>query len=364
MTPPRDIVGTLRVSAPFRNVRLRRSIFAVAVLLCAVLTLFPQKYRAAMSLTPTDPSALGLGNALGESGAVNTVFGNQAAVEIVLRVGKSGQTRADVIRKLDLMKRKGFSSPVAADRWLEKAVVIRSLRGGIVAIESWQTDAAFARELVTALLEATRAKLTQIGRRQTAYKRKILEQLLADADERLAVAQANYDQFRLQTRYAQPTSAIGSIATRVAALKDAIRNKEVELYAARQFATDTNLSVRQLIAQLSSLRVQLAQAQSLNDNNTDSVGDVVQKSTRIRELDRLLLIAHTRHDSYERLLEGTAVEDITENAVIRIIEAPYVDSARQFNLLPMTIGIVLLLIALAIEFYGLRPPVGAPEHRV
>ena len=85
---------------------------------------------------------------------------------------------------------------------------------------------------------------------------------------------------------------------------------------------------------------------------------MVEKSTHIRELERQLQIAHARHDNYERLYEGTSIEDITEDAVVRVIEPPFVDSARQYNLLPMAIGILIAMLGLAIEFYGMRPPVG------
>lgn len=357
MTPPRNIVGTLASDRLMRPA-LRRTVLVVLVLICALLTFYPQKYRAAMSMTPTDPASLGLGSALGESGAVNSVFGNQAAVEVVLKVGRNKRTRLDVIKKLDLMERRGFSSIDQADRWLERAGYIRSLRGGIISIESWQTDPDLARELVGALADATRARLSEIGRRQTAYKRKILDRLLRDADRRLAVAQADYDAFRRETRYAQPTNAIAGIGSRVGYLKEVIRSKEVQLFAARQFATDENQSVKQLLAEIQSLKVQLTKAITLDPSQLDSVGDVVEKSTHIRELERQLQIAHARHDNYERLYEGTSIEDITEDAVVRVIEPPFVDSARQYNLLPMAIGILIAMLGLAIEFYGMRPPVG------
>ncbi len=358
MTPPRSIVGAIYNSRLFRDASRRRLIFVGAALIFAILALYPQKYRAAMSMTPTDPTSLGLSGALTESGAVNSAFGTQAAVEVVLKVGRSKSTRIAVINKLDLLKRLGFSSVSQADRWLDRAVYIRSLRGGIISIESWQTDADLARALVGAVAEATRNSLAEISLRQTQYKRKVLTSLLDDADRKLAAAQVEYDRFRRETRYAQPGDAISGLGGRVGYLKEVIRSKQVQLYAARQFATDDNLSVRQLLAEIDSLQVQLAKASSLDAEQTDSVADVVQKSTHVKELERILLIAHTRHDNYQRLLEGTSVEDITKDAVVRVIEPPYVDSERQYNLLPMMISILVIMFGVGLEFYGLRPPVG------
>ncbi|MEP7007828.1 MAG: hypothetical protein ABI810_17750 [Sphingomonas bacterium] len=355
---PRNVIGELSHAGPLSDPWRRRGIFAVMIVICAVFTLFPQKYLAAVTMTPTDPASLGLSSALGEFGAVNSVFGNQAAVEVVMKVGRSIEVRRAVSAKVDLMRRKGFTNAVDADRWLEREVTIRSLRGGILEMATSQRDPDFARALVGAFADATRDQLAAIGRRQTAYKRGILVKLIADADVKLANTQAAYDEFRRRTRYAQPAAAIAAIGSRVSQLKDIIRSKEVQLTAARQFATDENQSVRQLLAEIQSLRGYLAEAEALNPSQADSVGDVVVKSTQVRELERQLIIARALHDNYERFLNGTAVEDITQTAVVRIIEAPYVNSARQFNLLPMMLGLLLIGLALAIEFYRLRPPVG------
>ncbi|MBY0304905.1 MAG: hypothetical protein K2W86_07105 [Sphingomonas sp.] len=362
MRLPRNLIGTLARDTLLRDPWKRRGVFAALIFIFAVLTLFPQRFHAAMTMTPTDPASLGLSSALGEFGAVNSVFGNQAAVEVVLKVGRSPDVRRMVIKKLDLIKKMGFANLHDADRWLDKTVELRSLRGGIIMIEAWRGDAAFARDLVATVAESTQARLAQIGRQQTEYKRKILKQLIVKADARLAQKQAAYDNFRLRTRYAQPANAIAAIGSRVSQLQEIIRSKEVQLNAARQFATDDNLSVRQLLAEIASLRKYLDQAQALSSNRTDSVGDVVVKSTEVRELERQLTIARALHDNYERFLDGTSVEDLTQGAVVRVLEPPYIDSSRQYNLLPMMLALLVAGLAMAMEFYLLRPPVG--EGRV
>jgi len=355
---PPNVIGAMRRMPVLRNPMQRRVLFGILVLVFLVLTLYPERYRAAMSMTPTDPESLGLSSALGESGAVNSVFGNQAAVEVVLKVGKSRITRLEVIRRLHLVDKLHLTDERAADRWLERAVYLRSLRGGIISIESWQRDPDLAKSLVGTMADAIRDQLALVARRQTAYKRSVLTVLLKDAQSRLDDAQARYDAFRELTRYAQPAAAIAAIGSRVALLKDLIRGKETQLYAARQFATDDNLSVKQIIAEMASLKVQLKAAETLDKDKLDSVGDVVEKSTKIKELERVLVIAHNRHDNYERLLEGTMVERVAEKAVVRILEPPFVDSDRQYNLLPLALAILTAMLALAIEFYGMRLPVG------
>lgn len=338
---------------------IQRAILAGLIAICLVLALFPQRYLAAATLTPTDPSSLGLSGALGQLGALNTVFGSQAAVEVSLKVGRSTYSRAVVIKRLNLVKRMGFANEIAASRWLERNVEIRSLRGGIVQIECLNSDAALASDLVKAFLVTLREQLAEIAVRQTAYKREILLKLVDDANERLARSQAKYNEFRLKTRYSDPAYAIGAIGERIPVLQAAIKAKEVELTAARQFATDDNISVRQILSQIDALKQQLQQFQALNPDETSSIGRVVRESTEAQRLERELLLSRTLYYNYRRYLEGTSVEDLTSAANLRILEDPYIDTERQINLVPASLCGLLLLLAIAIEFYRLRPPLSA-----
>ena len=360
MTPPRSITGKLATLPVLRNSWFRRMIVLVLVAICAVLTLFPQEYRAAVSLTPTDPTSLGLSSTLGQLGAVGNVFGNQAAVEVSLKVARSEYVRSRVAKQLDLERTLG-KSMIETHRWLASEVDVRALRGGIIQIEIKQRDPEFARRIVAAYGEAVREQLAIVARSQTIQKRDILIQLVDNASDRLAKAQAAYDSFRLQTRYSSPQAAIYAAGDRVPALEAAIRSKEVQLSAMRQFATDEHISVRQVRAEIGSLQAQLAEARSTSPSNKSSVGEVVSQSTRVDKLRRELEVAQTLYDNYKRYLQGTSVEDLTSSANIRVLEPSFVDTARQFNTLPLAIGLVILLLGLAIEFYQMRPPLEMRE---
>jgi len=344
------------MSDALREPKRRRVIFVVLILISCVLTFFPEKYRAAVTLAPSDPATLGLGGALSQLGAASSVFGNQAAVDVTAKVAQSVFVRQVVINKLDLLKRKGFTDPVDAFRWLDRKVEVKSLRGGMVQMETEQRDPEFARALITAYANATRDRLAQINRQQTGYKRHVLEQLVVEANARLDRAQAAYDDFRLRTRYSDPRTAIEAIGERIPALQAAIKAKEVQLNAAREFATDDNMSVLQIKAELDALHNQLETQQALNPQEENSVGRVVQESTKGKRLERELFIAQSLYEGYNRYLQGTAVEDMTSNANMRIIEQPFVDTARQMNVPFLVLGILFALAGAAIEFYWLRPP--------
>jgi uncharacterized protein involved in exopolysaccharide biosynthesis len=352
------MITTIFQGRLFSNSLRRRVLFGILLLVFGLLALFPQKYRAAVTMTPTDQSSLGLSGALGQLGAINSVFGNQAAIELALKVSRSMEVRQIVIRRLDLVKKEGFSDTIETDRWLESAVTIRSLRGGILQIEASRSDGEFAKTIVSAFADATRQILGEISRRQTSYKREILTQLVGEANSRFFDAQSAYDVFRLRNQSSQPSLRLSEVGLRVEALRGTLREKEVELNAARQFATDDNLKVRQILAAMQAIQTQLAQAESASPQVNNSVGRVVVQSSQLAKLERELITARSLRDSYARFLEGAAVEDLTSSANVRIIERPFIDSARQYNSIPLALAILILVFALAAEFYVWRPPVG------
>lgn len=358
MTPRRTIVGTIANAPLLRDRWLGRAILAIILALLLFFSFFPERYRGAATLTPTDPTSLGLSGTLGQLGAINSVFGNQAAVEIALKIGRSFYARETVAQQLNLMERLDFSTPTAMHRWLERHVDIRSLRGGIVQFETLNSDPALAKDLVGAYASATQEELSRISRRQTEYKRDVLLKLVADASDRLASARGAYDTFRVRSRYANPGVSIDSIGSQIPLLQGEIRGKEVQLAAARQFATDNNMTVRQILAELQGLRAQLAKAKETNPAQEDSVGRAIIASTQAEKLQRELSISQALYDNYARYLEGTSVEDLTSTASVRVLEQPFIDTERQINWGPLAAAIALVLLWAAIEFYRLRPPVG------
>lgn len=356
-----SLTGYLLQQPLLRDAKWRRLLFGGAIAICGVFSFYPEQYRAAMSLTPADPASLGLGGTLGQLGAINSVFGNQSSVEVSMRVAQSAYVRGKVVKRLNLTKRLGGISQVQAERWLGRNVDVRSMRGGILMFETKQRDANLAEDTIAAYGEAVREELGIIARRQTAYKRDILINLVQEANQRLEVAQAAYDSFRLQTRYSQPQAAIRAIGDRIPSLEAAIKAKQVDLNAQRQFATDENMKVRQILAEIDSLQQQLAEAKSVSPVEQNSVGRVVRASTEADKLRRDLDIAQGLYDNYKRFLQGTSVEDMTSNANVRILEPAYIDPERQLNVLPVMLATLLLIIGGAMEFFLLRPPVGEGE---
>jgi capsule polysaccharide export protein KpsE/RkpR len=89
-------------------------------------------------------------------------------------------------------------------RWLDKKVDARSLRGGIIEIDTKQFEPGLALDLVSAYADATRDQMGVVNHNQNAIRQHALEQVLAQAGERLSKAQAAYDTYRLKTGSGDP----------------------------------------------------------------------------------------------------------------------------------------------------------------
>lgn len=352
------MIGTLAGLSLFATFWRRALIFGLLTLACVLLAFFPERYRAAATLTPTDPQSLGLSGTLGQLGAINSVFGNQAAVEVALRVTNSVLARNRVINELKLEQRTG-KPPLELHRWLERKVTARSLRGGIILIEMQDRDSDLAQDIVAAYAQATQDRLADISRRQTAYKRDILVQLVDEASVRLSQAQAVYDRFRLSNQTPSPETAVEAVSYRIPALEGAIKAKQVQIASARQLFTDENPVVRQELAELAALQAQLAQVRMTSGLTNSTVGRAVSTSSQLYKLERDLALARSLYDSYLRFLQGTTVEDLTSTANVRMLEPPFVDTDRQVWWPLAAVAIAIFLLWLAIEFYRLRPPLGS-----
>jgi uncharacterized protein involved in exopolysaccharide biosynthesis len=358
MNRPHSLMGRAANMRWLQSFRGRALVFGTALAVSGLLTLFPERHLATASFTPSDREALGLAGTLGQLGAAGSIFGNQAAVEVALRVGNSDAVRDVVIKNTFLAEELESRGRTDLQRYLRRKVEVRSLRGGIVLIEMQDTDPEKAREIVGAFETAIEAELARVARRQTAYKRKVLKRLVKEASDELAIAEAAYDTFRLQNRYPDPRGRIGAIGDRVNLLDSLIRSKEIALSSAREIYADRNLNIRQMEAELKALRAQYAEAKSVDPQGEQNVRTVVEASSELYRLERDFEIAKSLYNSYLRYLRGTAVEDLTADANMRMIEVPHVITKRQYWLPALALTIAILLMWVAIEAYRLRTPPG------
>ncbi|WP_206237836.1 GumC domain-containing protein [Novosphingobium terrae] len=350
------------------NTRRRLAVGIVAAAL-AVLSVWPVPYRAAVTLTPVDPATLGVNPAsagvglgalsfLGGGGTMST----QTLIESSLQVAHSVYVRQLVSKRLNLPARLG-KDDITTLRWLERKVDTRSLRGGIIEIDTKQHDPALALDLTKAYADAIREQMATVSRTQNALRQQALEQVLARAGERLSKAQTAYDTYRLKIGSGDPLINALQVTGRAPVLDDMITAKQAEIEGLRRFATENNFRVQKAQAELAALQARAAQARSATAQTNDSVGRVVAQSREGMTLRRELELAQLMYDGSKRNLQGTLAENLVSSVNIRVLEQPYLDPDRQYNFWALALLALVLGGGLAVEFYRLNPPLSARKDQ-
>ncbi len=173
MTPPPTLVGSLRRTRALRNRSVRRTLYGAALAICAMLAVYPERHRAAVTLLVANPAD--------QPARFFPDTRDRPAVQAVLRIARSVEVRQRVLGRLSLIARLDLADELTAQRWLDNHVVTRTMRGGIVQIEAAVGDAAFARQIVAAYQVATQKRLGEIAAGQPSFAMvRVLEPAFVD----------------------------------------------------------------------------------------------------------------------------------------------------------------------------------------
>jgi len=108
-----------RLIAFAADARWRRRGYALAALILALLTVFPQPYVARAKLLPQDSSSIGLGSTLNALGGQLQGFaalfgGAKQQTDMYLAVSRSSEVGDAVIKRLKLVGPDGYASATRA----------------------------------------------------------------------------------------------------------------------------------------------------------------------------------------------------------------------------------------------------------
>jgi capsule polysaccharide export protein KpsE/RkpR len=364
--PPSTIMAGVLGTAWFRNPMKRRLTFAVIGLVLGVLCVWPQRYMARADLLPQD-SAGGLSALLGQSGggglaSLSALLGSHQSIEADLTMARSQAVLRSVIARMHLVGRRGFGQAGEAEIKIRRKVDIAAIRGSILQITVRDADPVFAKGLVAAYVDSVQESLTVLTLRQSAQKRAVAESRLNEASTRVAGAQAALARFRSENKLAAPEAQLGAGVSELAALQGALQAKQVELQTVRQFATGANVRVQAVEAEIAGLQNQISAAQTASRGQYGpNLAAMALQSSEYLNLYRDERFAAALYAVYTRFLEQVTVDELSANANMDVIEPPYVDPGRQFNVAPMGLLIVIVVLAFGAEYYIARPPVGRRE---
>ena len=358
MTPPRSIMSVVFGARWFRDAWRRRLTFGVLALMFAILSVWPRPYVARAILAPEESSG-GLSSLLAQAGALvnlNTLVGNRGSIEDDLVVGRSQAIVRAVIAELNLVHHHGFSGEAATEIRLRKMVDVSAIRGSVLQVEVRGHDPTLIQGIGAAYVKAIQTRLTALTLAQTAQKRAVAENRMRDASVRLANAQQAITQFRSANHLAAPEIQLGAGVSLLAGLQGRLDAKEAEVRALQQFATSRNVELQAAQAEVASLQSQIEKSRNSADTGgSPTLQGLNLVNSQYFNLYRDERFAETLYDVYNRYSEEIAIDELTANSNIEVVEPTYIDPDRQYNVFFVLLLVVDLCATFLAEAFIVYP---------
>ncbi|MBV8684709.1 MAG: hypothetical protein JO111_17680 [Caulobacteraceae bacterium] len=364
MTPPFTISGAILGTKWFQDRRRRRLSFLAAAIVLGLLCLFPQHYKAETELLPQEAGG-GLAQLLAQQGSgsvlsLSSLTGENKSVETDLTIARSHVVIKDAVNHLHARFPDRTRNVQAAMIGFKTKLTIIAIRGSILQIAATDHDPAFAQALVTAVADGIRTQIAAVNLEGNRLKREVAENRMKDATQRLANAQQALTNFRIANHLAEPQEQLGAGVGALANLQGQLVGRQVQLAQLQQVATPDNLQMKVVETEIASLQKQIAdvQSQSHFEGAPGLVGLSATSATYFN-LYRDQITAQLLYTLYQRYLEELTIDAMSSNENIETIEPPYVHPERQYNILPIALLFVTIVLFALAEFYDVRPPRGA-----
>ncbi|HEY2048281.1 MAG TPA: hypothetical protein VGH03_03005 [Caulobacteraceae bacterium] len=355
-----SIVDAMMSGAWFREPRLRRIMLVAAIVLAAFAAMFPRHYLAEAQLLPQEEGG-GLAAALQSSGAgglanLSSLIGNKQPVEADLTIARSELVLNDILSRMNLLGKPGFRTRDDALRRLHSKIQVVSIRGSILQISVKDKDPQFARALAATAADAVQSRLTTLNLAQTSQKREVAANRVKAASDRLVLAQAAMEQFRVEHHLGAPTQQLGVAVGLLANLQAQLQSKSVEIETLQRFEGPENIKLKAAEAELASLRRQVAAAQERADNNSSNLGYMASENAEYLNLYRDQLVAQLLYEIYRKYMEQVTVDTLSANESMVLMQPAYVHPERQYNMPAVALVVMLVILGVAAEFYVAAPP--------
>ena len=354
-------MGAILTRGWFASAPRRRMTFAALAAILGVLVLWPEHYEAEAELMPQKGGG-GLSGVIAEqaSGALlnlGALAGEKPSIESDLTIARSQVVLRKVIAQLHLLDRPGYHDERRAEVKLAKKLRLLAIRGSILQISANDRDRTFAKSLVGAVASAVQERLAEISREEAAQKRAVTVNRLADAEMRLTNSQAALNQFRAAHNLPAPEQQLSSGVGILALLQSRLESTEVQLRALRQVATGDNIQVKVLESEVASLQEQIATVQASNNaRSSQNLTGLSALNLEYLNLYRTERSNELLEQVYKRYLDELEVDELSATQNLDLIEPPYVNPERQYNVFPLAGLLLVIMAAIASEYYLVRAP--------
>ena len=202
-------------------------------------------------------------------------------------------------------------------------------KSGIISVSVSDTTPEMAVQLAQSVFDETLDVMQDVAVTPSAKQRLFIEEQLKENSQALAVAENNLSAFLKDTGMSSPSGTPSDIGS-LGALQARMVAKEIEIKAARRFATDANPKLKQLQAEYNAIKKQFeANKGMLNTSSgTGEIKNITESSLQYAALFREYKFRESLVTILLRQYETAKIREAQDPVVIQLLSPPTLPELR------------------------------------
>jgi uncharacterized protein involved in exopolysaccharide biosynthesis len=308
-------------------------VFAVAT---AVAFLLPVRYTSTASFIPPalgsgGSMAAGIAGGLSALGTGDLLGSARNPGDLYAGILKSQSIASELVKRFNLMELYRVKKLSQAEKMLASDTVVNTdIRSTIVTVEVTAKNPNLAHDLANAYMDALRETNGRLALSQSSQRRLFFGQQLAKEKDDLEEAEVDLKRTEEQTGLIAPTGQTEAEIRTIAETQAQVAEREVQLAALRDSATEQNPELVRLRSEIEDLHAQLDRLQkgsgkmSLESIPTSRVPELqleyVRKEREVKYHEALF-------DMLSRQYEAARLDESRDAPVLQLLDPPsYPDS--------------------------------------
>jgi tyrosine-protein kinase Etk/Wzc len=202
-------------------------------------------------------------------------------------------------------------------------------KSGIISVSVSDTSPEMAVQLAQSVFDETLDVMQDVAVTPSAKQRLFIEEQLKENNKALAEAENNLSAFLKDTGMSSPSGTPSDIGS-LGALQARMVAKEIEIKAARRFATDANPKLKQLQAEYNAIKKQFeANKGMLNaSSGTGEIKNITESSLQYAALFREYKFRESLVTILLRQYETAKIREAQDPVVIQLLSPPTIPEIR------------------------------------
>lgn len=269
--------------------RQRRMLIGIpavtTALAVAAALLMPPVYMSTAVILPPQQQGSGvaaamLGQLSGLAGAAGGLGGLKNPNDMYVGMLQSRSVGDALIKKFDLQRHYNLDTMFETGKKLTRSSVITGGKDGLISVVVEDRDPKLAAEMANAYVAELSALTKRLAITEASKRRVFFEGQLKEAKESLTNAEIALQNVQKKTGMLQLDGQVKGIIANTAQLQALIASREVQLSAAKTFATDNNPEILRAKQELRGLKEQLSKLQV----GKTQTGDLMVPTSQIPEV--------------------------------------------------------------------------------